>query len=106
MRLDKCEHADVPGIKEWKNYSVRRGTNKAKHSHKGFSQCLSTFSRKPCLSSGCYNAGFENIKIIDIAKKVQEKTGANIDISESNDPRSYRQDSTKLLATGFEPKHH
>lgn len=63
------------------------------------------FLEKPCLPSGCYNAGFENIKIIDIAKKVQEKTGANIDISESNDPRSYRQDSTKLLATGFEPKY-
>ena len=29
---------------------------------------------------------------------------ANIEITESNDPRSYRQDSSKLLNTGFKPK--
>lgn len=55
------------------------------------------------LESGCYNAGFENMKIIDIAKKVQSTTGAEIVITESNDPRSYRQDSGKLLKTGFKP---
>ena len=32
---------------------------------------------------------------------IQKVTGANIELSESNDPRSYRQDSTKLLSTGF-----
>jgi len=26
-------------------------------------------------------------------------------VSCSNDPRSYRQDSSKLLATGFQPSH-
>ena len=26
-------------------------------------------------------------------------------VSASNDPRSYRQDSSKLLATGFKPSH-
>ena len=26
-------------------------------------------------------------------------------ISESNDPRSYRQDSSKLIETGFRPKY-
>ena len=31
------------------------------------------------------------------------KLGAEISISESNDPRSYRQNSDKLLATGFTP---
>ena len=29
---------------------------------------------------------------------------SKIEITESNDPRSYRQDSTKLLRTGFKPK--
>ena len=61
------------------------------------------FLKNPSLESGCYNAGFENLKIIDIAEKVREKTGAKIVVSESNDPRSYRQDSTKLLSTGFNP---
>ena len=59
------------------------------------------FLAKPGLPSGCYNAGFENISILDIAKKVAEKIPAEIAVSASNDPRSYRQNSDKLLATGF-----
>ena len=54
------------------------------------------------LPSGCYNAGFENLRILDIAHLVQNVTGAEIVVSSSNDPRSYRQDSSKLLATGFQ----
>jgi len=61
------------------------------------------FLANPNLASGCYNAGFENLKIRDIAESVQKVTGAEIVITESNDPRSYRQDSSKLLATGFQP---
>ena len=63
------------------------------------------FLKNPELSSGCYNAGFENISILDIAKQVQEKVPSEIVISESNDPRSYRQNSDKLKATGFEQKY-
>lgn len=59
------------------------------------------FLAKPNLPSGCYNAGFENISILDIAKKVASKVPAEIVVSASNDPRSYRQNSDKLLATGF-----
>ena len=55
------------------------------------------------IPSGCFNAGFENISILDIAKKVQKYIEAEIIIKESNDPRSYRQDSKKLLNTGFKP---
>ena len=62
------------------------------------------FLAHPELTSGCYNAGFENLQIREIAERVQEKTGAEIVITESNDPRSYRQDSSKLLATGFQPR--
>jgi len=57
------------------------------------------FLSNPKLASGCYNAGFENIKILEIAKRVKAQTGAQIVITESNDPRSYRQDSSKLIAT-------
>jgi nucleoside-diphosphate-sugar epimerase len=63
------------------------------------------FLANPEIASGCYNAGFENISILDIAERVQAKIGAEIVVSESNDPRSYRQDSSKLLATGFQPSH-
>ena len=63
------------------------------------------FVAHPEIASGCYNAGFENISILDIAERVKAKIGAEIVVSASNDPRSYRQDSSKLLSTGFQPSH-
>ena len=62
------------------------------------------FLNKSDIESGFYNAGFENISIIDIAKKVQEKIPSEIIVTSSNDPRSYRQNSDKLLKTGFRQK--
>tara|TARA_B100001093_G_C26206231_1_gene750032 strand:- start:289 stop:609 length:321 start_codon:yes stop_codon:yes gene_type:complete len=53
------------------------------------------------IESGTYNAGFENISIMDIAKRVNKKIESEIIITESNDPRSYRQNSDKLIKTGF-----
>ncbi|MDE3060290.1 MAG: SDR family oxidoreductase [Pseudomonadota bacterium] len=52
---------------------------------------------------GIYNAGFENISILDIAERVCKHVPAKITVTESNDPRSYRVNSDKLLATGFRP---
>jgi nucleoside-diphosphate-sugar epimerase len=60
------------------------------------------FVNNSVIESGCYNAGFENISILYISEMVKNKLGAEIIISESNDPRSYRQNSEKLLNTGFE----
>jgi len=54
--------------------------------------------------TGIYNAGFENISILDIAKRVIQYVPAEIIVTPSNDPRSYRINSDKLLATGFKPK--
>jgi nucleoside-diphosphate-sugar epimerase len=54
--------------------------------------------------SGVYNLGFENDSILEIAEKVQSEIEAEIEILESNDPRSYRLDSSKILAAGFVPK--
>lgn len=54
--------------------------------------------------NGVYNAGFENISILDIAKKVTEFVPAEIIVTESNDPRSYRLNADKLLSTGFKPQ--
>jgi len=59
------------------------------------------FLARADLPSGCYNAGFENISIMEIARQVAAKVPADILVSGSNDPRSYRQNSDKLLATGF-----
>jgi nucleoside-diphosphate-sugar epimerase len=53
---------------------------------------------------GIFNAGFENISIKDIAEKVNKQVPTEIVVTPSNDPRSYRVNSDKLLATGFKPK--
>lgn len=53
---------------------------------------------------GIFNAGFENISILDIAQRVARHLPAEIVVTPSNDPRSYRLSSQKLLATGFAPK--
>ena len=59
--------------------------------------------------TGVYNAGFENISILDIANMATEQVSqlegkqAEIVVTPSNDPRSYRINSDKLLATGFRP---
>ena len=53
---------------------------------------------------GIFNAGFENLSILDIARRIKDRVPCDIVVTESNDPRSYRLDSTKLLNTGFVPK--
>ncbi len=54
--------------------------------------------------TGVFNAGFENISILDIAEMVKKHVDTEIIITPSNDPRSYRVNSDRLLATGFRPK--
>lgn len=54
--------------------------------------------------TGVYNAGFENMSIMEIAEAVAERFPAEIEVTPSSDPRSYRLNSDKLLATGFRPK--
>ncbi len=57
---------------------------------------------KESISPGIYNAGFENLSILQIAKKIAKKTKTKIKIlRNSNDPRTYRLNSNKLLSTGF-----
>ena len=45
---------------------------------------------------GIYNAGFENLSIMEIAERVAKRVAAKITVKESNDPRSYRLNSDKL----------
>ena len=54
--------------------------------------------------TGIFNAGFENISIMDIAKTVTKYIPVEIEVTESTDPRSYRLNSDKLVATGFSPR--
>lgn len=54
--------------------------------------------------NGIYNAGFENLSILAIAEQVSKKISSKISILDTNDHRSYRVDSNKLLSAGFNPK--
>jgi Nucleoside-diphosphate-sugar epimerases len=53
---------------------------------------------------GIFNAGFENLSIRDLADRVTRVMPAEVVVTPSNDPRSYRINSDKLLATGFRPR--
>ena len=53
---------------------------------------------------GVFNAGFENISILEIAEMVRAHIDCKIKILDSVDPRTYRLDSSKLIETGFAPR--
>ena len=54
--------------------------------------------------SGVYNAGFENLTVLEIAQSVTRDVPATIDVRPSNDPRSYFVCSDKLLGAVFTPR--
>ena len=106
MRLDVSVNLLTFQALKFKKINVFGGNQTRPNIHiKDISNVYKHFLNNKSIESGCYNAGFENISILDIAKKVQEKVDCEIVISDSNDPRSYRQDSTKLLKTGFIPQY-
>jgi nucleoside-diphosphate-sugar epimerase len=53
---------------------------------------------------GVFNAGFENHSLLEIAHEVARYTDAVVTVTEQRDKRSYRVNSSKLLAAGFKPK--
>lgn len=55
------------------------------------------------LEGGIFNAGFENLSIMSIAEKIAEHVPAEIIRTNSDDPRSYRVNSDKLINSGFFP---
>ena len=54
--------------------------------------------------TGVFNAGFENISILDIAHLITKQVPVKISVTASSDPRSYRVNSDKLVRAGFKPK--
>lgn len=51
-----------------------------------------------------FNVGFEVLTVKELAVKICEKVGCEMLVLPSNDPRSYRLSSDKLLGTGFKPR--
>ena len=102
MRLDVSVNMLTMQALKNKRITVFGGTQTRPNIHiKDLVLVYEHFLENPEIESGCYNAGFENISILDIANTINSIIPSEIIISESNDPRSYRQDSTKLLKTGY-----
>jgi nucleoside-diphosphate-sugar epimerase len=53
---------------------------------------------------GCFNLGFENKTIKEIAQDVKKIIPCDLNILKSNDNRSYRINSDKILKAGFRPR--
>ncbi len=105
MRLDVSVNMFTYQALKNKKMTVFGGDQTRPNIHiKDIANVYKHFIENPGIQSGCYNAGFENITIRKIAEMVSKVIPSNIEITESNDPRSYRQDSTKLIKTGFTPK--
>ena len=63
------------------------------------------FIKKNNLKHGIFNAGFENLSILEIAKNISKRIKSKINIRKNtSDSRSYNLDSKKLLRVGFKPK--
>ncbi len=50
---------------------------------------------------GIYNVGNDTRKVLDIANAIREKLDCKVEIKESNDPRSYRLNTQKIIKEGF-----
>ncbi len=55
--------------------------------------------------TGIYNCGFENITVSDTVERIADRIHCKIKKKPSDDPRSYRLTSKKLVDTGFIPVH-
>ncbi len=105
MRLDVSVNMFTYQALKNKKMTVFGGDQTRPNIHiKDIANVYKHFIENPGIQSGCYNAGFENITIKKIAEMVSNVIPSEIEITESNDPRSYRQDSSKLIQTGFTPK--
>ena len=52
-----------------------------------------------------FNAGFENLSLLEIAQKIIRHVPADIRITDSHDLRSYRLNSNRLQETGFQSQY-
>ena len=105
MRLDLSVNMLAIQALKFKSMSIFGGNQVRPNIHiQDLVNVYEHFIFNPNLSGGFYNAGFENLKIIEIAKKVAHIIPSEIIVKNKHDPRTYRQNSDKLLLTGFKKK--
>ena len=105
MRLDVSVNALTFQALKNKVITVFGGKQKRPNIHIDDITDLYLFFLKKKIKFGIFNAGFENLSILNIAKKIKKEIPSKIKIiKNSNDPRSYNLDATRLLEIGFKPK--
>lgn len=105
MRLDVSVNALTFQALKNKVITVFGGKQKRPNIHIDDITDLYLFFLKKKIKFGIFNAGFENLSILNIAKKIRKEIPSKIKIiKNSNDPRSYNLDATRLLKIGFRPK--
>tara|TARA_B100000989_G_C19532662_1_gene470983 strand:+ start:8839 stop:9777 length:939 start_codon:yes stop_codon:yes gene_type:complete len=105
MRLDVSVNLLTMQALQKKEITIFGGKQKRPNIHiLDLSEVFIHFLKKK-VKSGIYNAGFENMSILEIGKLVKKNIECQIRIKKSNDIRSYNLDSSKLLKTGFKPKY-
>jgi len=107
MRLDVTVNMFVYQAIKKKYIEVHGGRQIRPNIHiKDLTNVYMHFLKNDKLKSGIYNAGFENLSILNIAKRVSKICNCKLKIIKKfNDQRSYRQNSDKLLSTGFRRLH-
>jgi nucleoside-diphosphate-sugar epimerase len=102
MRLDLTVNALTMQALTNKRMTVFGGTQVRPNIHIDDLVDLYLFARERRLA-GIFNAAFENLTVCEIAELIATQVPAEIVTTPSNDPRSYRLCSDRLLATGFHP---
>lgn len=107
MRLDVTVNMFVYQAIKKKCIEVHGGKQIRPNIHiKDLTNVYLHFLKNEKIKSGIYNAGFENLSILDIAKKVSKICNCKVKIIKKiSDQRSYRQNSDKLISTGFKRKY-
>ncbi len=106
MRLDVAVNALTFSALKYKKIKVFGGSQIRPNVHiDDMVESYIFFINSKKNSEGIYNIGFENKSILNIAKDIRNKIATKIEVNKrSNDPRSYRLDSSKILKAGFKPK--
>ena len=108
MRLDVSKNMFVFQALKNKEMTIFGGKQVRPNIHiKDINNIYEYFINNPNIKPGVYNAGFENLSLLEIADKIKSILGNDIkiSISKSNDIRSYRLNSDKLMSTGFKKEY-
>ena len=104
MRLDLTVNSLVFQALKYKKIKVFGGAQIRPNIHIQDLTDIFIFFLKNNIPSGYFNAGFENLTVMQIAEKVKSKINCKIDIKKIIDLRSYRLESSKLQRLGFKRK--